>query len=104
MSPPVRGHRRRPPDVPLRLRAVLDAAEEVTVVGEAADGQQLLAVVDQTQPDVLTDLAARPDGATATRRCWTATPAWGARLTMHDDDQALLAAPRRSARVSAQGR
>jgi hypothetical protein len=31
-------------------RAVLDGAQEVTVAGEAADGQQLLVLVEQTRP------------------------------------------------------
>ena len=55
---------------PYGLRAVLDGAEEVTVVGEAADGQQLLTLVEQTRPDVvLTDLAMPGlDGAAATRQ------------------------------------
>ena len=68
MSPPVRvviadDH----PMFRYGLRAVLDAAEEVTVVGEATDGQQLLSVVDQTRPDVV---------LTATWPCpaWTAPP------------------------------
>ena len=108
MSPPVRvviadDH----PMFRYGLRAVLDAAEEVTVVGEATDGQQLLAVVDQTRPDVvLTDLAMPGlDGATATRRLLDRHPQLGVlALTMHDDDQALFGALRAGARVSAQGR
>jgi DNA-binding NarL/FixJ family response regulator len=83
------------------LRAVLDAAAEVTVVGEAADGQQLLAVVDQTRPDVvLTDLAMPGlDGATATQRLLDRHPQLGVlALTMHDDDQALFGALRAGAR------
>jgi DNA-binding NarL/FixJ family response regulator len=82
------------------LRAVLDAAEEVTVVGEATDGQQLLTVVDQTRPDVvLTDLAMPGlDGATATRRLLDRHPQLGVlALTMHDD-QALFGALRAGAR------
>ena len=97
MSPPVRvviadDH----PMFRYGLRAVLDAAEEVTVVGEATDGQQLLAVVDQTRPDVvLTDLAMPGlDGATATRRLLDRHPQLGVALTMHDDDQALFGALR----------
>jgi DNA-binding NarL/FixJ family response regulator len=83
------------------LRAVLDAAEEVTVVGEATDGQQLLSVVDQTRPDVvLTDLAMPGlDGAAATRRLLDRHPQLGVlALTMHDDDQALFGALRAGAR------
>jgi DNA-binding NarL/FixJ family response regulator len=83
------------------LRAVLDATEEVTVVGEATDGQQLLTVVDQTRPDVvLTDLAMPGlDGAAATRRLLERHPQLGVlALTMHDDDQALFGALRAGAR------
>ena len=102
MSPPVRvviadDH----PMFRYGLRAVLDAAEEVTVVGEAADGQQLLTVVDQTRPDVvLTDLTMPGlDGATATRRLLDRHPGLGVlALTMHDDDQALFGALRAGAR------
>ena len=101
MSPPVRlviadDH----PMFRYGLRAVLDAAEEVTVVGEATDGQQLLTVVDQTRPDVvLTDLAMPGlDGATATRRLLDRHPQLGVlALTMHDD-QALFGALRAGAR------
>jgi DNA-binding NarL/FixJ family response regulator len=58
------------------LRAVLDGAEEVTVVGEAADGQQLLTLVEQTHPDVvLTDLAMPGlDGAPPPANSSSATP------------------------------
>ncbi|MGA6227993.1 response regulator, partial [Streptomyces umbrinus] len=51
------------------LKAALAAGDEVEVVGEAARGDELLAVVDRTTPDVvLTDLAMPGlDGAAATR-------------------------------------
>lgn len=40
------------------LTATLAGNDEIEIVGEAADGEELLAVVEQTQPDVvLTDLA-----------------------------------------------
>jgi len=102
MSPPVRvviadDH----PMFRYGLRAVLDATQEVTVVGEATDGQQLLNVVDQTRPDVvLTDLAMPGlDGATATRQLLDRHPQLGVlALTMHDDDQALFGALRAGAR------
>jgi DNA-binding NarL/FixJ family response regulator len=71
------------------------------VVGEAADGQQLLAVVDQTRPDVVLTDPAMPglDGATATQRLLDRHPQLGVlALTMHDDDQALFGALRAGAR------
>jgi DNA-binding NarL/FixJ family response regulator len=83
------------------LRAVLDAADEVQVLGEAADGEQLLALVDRTGPDVvLTDLAMPElDGATATRRLRERHPDVGVlELTMHEDDEALFGALRAGAR------
>jgi DNA-binding NarL/FixJ family response regulator len=102
MSPPVRvvladDH----PMFRYGLRAVLEGAEEVTVVGEAADGQQLLALVDRTRPDVvLTDLAMPGlDGATATRRLLQRHPELGVLvLTMHEDDEMLFGALRAGAR------
>jgi DNA-binding NarL/FixJ family response regulator len=83
------------------LRAVLEGAEEVTVVGEAADGQQLLAMVEQTHPDVvLTDLAMPGlDGVTATRQLLQRHPHLGVLvLTMHEDDEMLFGALRAGAR------
>ena len=102
MSPPVRvvladDH----PMFRYGLRAVLEGAEEVTVVGEAADGQQLLALVEQTRPDVvLTDLAMPGlDGATATRQLLQRHPDLGVLvLTMHEDDEMLFGALRAGAR------
>ena len=47
------------------LRAVLEGAEEVTVVGEATDGEQLLRLVEQARPDVV---LTRPDHARPGRR------------------------------------
>jgi DNA-binding NarL/FixJ family response regulator len=83
------------------LRAVLDGAEEVTVVGEAADGEQLLTLVEQARPDVvLTDLAMPGlDGVTATRRLLQRHPELGVLvLTMHEDDEMLFSALRAGAR------
>lgn len=83
------------------LRAVLDAAEEVTVLGEAADGEQLLTLVDRARPDVvLTDLAMPGlDGTAATGRLLARHPKIGVLvLTMHDDDEAMFGALRAGAR------
>ena len=83
------------------LRAVLDDAQEIEVVGEAASGRTLLDVVASTHPDVvLTDLAMPDlDGATATRQLLARDPNLGILiLTMHDDDESVFAALRAGAR------
>jgi DNA-binding NarL/FixJ family response regulator len=83
------------------LRAVLATTDEVTVVGEAGDGQELLAVVDHERPDVvLTDLTMPGlDGVLATRRILDQFPGTGVLiLTMHEDDEAVFAALRAGAR------
>ena len=58
------------------FRALLDAEEDMTVVGEAGDGEDAVAVVRRTRPDVvLMDVRMpRTDGLTATGRL-TADPA-----------------------------
>jgi DNA-binding NarL/FixJ family response regulator len=83
------------------LRAVLDASSEVEVVGEAADGAELLALVGRCAPDVvLTDLSMPELSGTAaidelTRR----RPGLGVLvLTMHEDDGSLFGALRAGAR------
>jgi DNA-binding NarL/FixJ family response regulator len=52
------------------LRAILDAQEDIDVVGEAADGEEALAQVAKLQPDVVVmDIRMpRVDGIEATRR------------------------------------
>jgi DNA-binding NarL/FixJ family response regulator len=83
------------------LRAVLDDAPEIEVVGEAATGRTLLEAVASTHPDVvLTDLSMPDlDGATATRQLLARDPNLGILiLTMHDDDESVFAALRAGAR------
>ncbi len=83
------------------LRAVLDASPEVEVVGEAADGAELLVLVAQTGPDVvLTDLSMpKLSGTAAIDELTRRFPALGLLvLTMHDDDAALFGALRAGAR------
>jgi DNA-binding NarL/FixJ family response regulator len=83
------------------LRAVLSASAEVEVVGEAADGAELVSVVKHAKPDVvLTDLAMPGlDGATAARQILDQFPDIGVLvLTMHEDDEALFGALRAGAR------
>ncbi|MFD7711217.1 response regulator [Streptomyces sp. NPDC059786] len=83
------------------LVAALGTGGEVEVVGEAASGDELLAVADRTSPDVvLTDLTMPGlDGAGATRALLARHPGLGVLVvTMHEDDQALFAALRAGAR------
>jgi DNA-binding NarL/FixJ family response regulator len=83
------------------LRAVLDASPEVEVVGEASDGAELLAVVQQCAPDVvLTDLSMpRLSGAAAIDELSRRHPQLGVLvLTMHEDDASLFGALRAGAR------
>jgi DNA-binding NarL/FixJ family response regulator len=83
------------------VAAVLASAPEIDLVGEAADGDELLALVDREAPDVvLTDLAMPGmDGAAACRRLATSHPDLGVLiLTMHADDDSILAAMRAGAR------
>ena len=83
------------------LRAVLDASPGVEVVGEASDGAELLAVVQQCTPDVvLTDLSMpRLSGAAAIDELSRRHPQLGVLvLTMHEDDASLFGALRAGAR------
>lgn len=79
------------------LRAVLDASPELEVIGEAANGEELLALLETTSPDVvLTDLAMPGlDGASAAREIAARYPHVRVLvLTMHEDSDALFAALR----------
>ncbi|MGR7025937.1 response regulator [Geodermatophilus sp. URMC 62] len=83
------------------LRAVLDASPEVEVVGEAADGAELLAVVARCTPDVvLTDLSMpQLSGTAAIDELSRRRPGLGVLvLTMHEDDASLFGALRAGAR------
>jgi len=75
------------------LKAVLQGASDITVVGEGESGRDALALVERYDPDVVVmDLSMAPmDGAEATKRLH----AMGARarvliLTMHAPDQVLV--------------
>jgi DNA-binding NarL/FixJ family response regulator len=83
------------------LKAAIAGSTEVEVVGEAADGQQLLTVTDAAQPDVvLTDLAMPElDGAAATTAIHARHPHIAVLvLTMREDNEALFGALRAGAR------
>ncbi len=83
------------------LTAVLADVAGIDVVGEAGDGQELQAVVATTRPDVvLTDLAMPVmDGPTAIARLRVTHPDVAVLvLTMHEDDDSVLAALRAGAR------
>jgi DNA-binding NarL/FixJ family response regulator len=83
------------------LRAVLDASPEVEVVGEAADGAELLAAVARYAPDVvLTDLSMpRMSGTAAIDELSRRHPRMGILvLTMHEDDASLFGALQAGAR------
>lgn len=82
------------------LRAALTAAEDVDVVGECADGDALLAMVDALLPDVvLTDVhMPAGDGITATEQLVVRHPGIPVLvLTMHAEDEVILAALRAGA-------
>lgn len=83
------------------LRAVLEQAEGIEVIGEAADGEALVALVAELDPDVvLTDLAmSDADGVTAIRVLHRASPDLPViAVTMHADDTLVRAALRAGAR------
>jgi DNA-binding NarL/FixJ family response regulator len=79
--------------VRLGLRALLGAEPDVTIVGEASNGRDAVALDERLTPDVVVmDLSmAEMDGAAATREITRRRP--GARvvvLTMHDEEEYLI--------------
>lgn len=83
------------------LRALLKFVPDVTVVGEAADGEAAVAEADRLQPDlILMDLhMPGRGGLAATEAIVRASPHIGVlMLTMVEDDEALFAAMRVGAR------
>ena len=83
------------------LRTALEGADELEIVGEAADGAELGRIVEETRPDVvLTDLAMPGvDGMSAIQTLVERHPGIGVLvLTMHADDEAVFGALRAGAR------
>ncbi len=77
------------------LRAMLESETDITVVGEAADGQGALAEAEALQPDVVLMDLKMPgmNGLEATRRILHTSPHIRVlMLTMADDDESVFAA------------
>jgi DNA-binding NarL/FixJ family response regulator len=88
------------PMVRYGIAAVLADCPEVAVVGEAADGHELLALVEAQQPDVVVTDLAMPglSGVEAVTRLRAEHPNVATLvLTMHVDDESLFAAMRAGA-------
>jgi DNA-binding NarL/FixJ family response regulator len=89
------------PMVRYGIAAVLASVDRVELVGEASDGEELLAVVRRLRPDVvLTDLSMpRRSGIEAIRALAASDPDLPVLvLTMHADDDSVLEALRAGAR------
>ena len=83
------------------LRALLAAAADVAVVGEAATGGEAAALVERLQPDVVLMDIQMPglNGIEATRRITAVSPHVGViMVTMFEDDDSVFAAMRAGAR------
>ena len=83
------------------VRALLNAAPDTEVVGEAADGDEAITLAAEHRPDIiLMDLQMpRTNGVEATRRVLLENPGIGVIvLTMFDDDDSVFTAMRAGAR------
>ncbi|MFC5137093.1 response regulator [Actinomycetospora rhizophila] len=83
------------------LAALLESVEGVEVVGQAATGREAVREAQLLAPDVVLMDVQMPDldGVEASRRIATASPGVAVLvLTMHDDDETVVAALRAGAR------
>jgi DNA-binding NarL/FixJ family response regulator len=83
------------------LRTLLSSVAHLTIVGEAADGQEAIAHAADLQPDIILMDLHMPglNGVEATRRIVQASPHVGiVVLTMLEDDASVFAALRAGAR------
>jgi DNA-binding NarL/FixJ family response regulator len=83
------------------VRAILDAQEDVEIVGEAANGTQAVALAAAQLPDVILMDVQMPElnGIAATEKILDANPHIGVIvLTMLEDDDSVFAAMRAGAR------
>lgn len=75
------------------LKAVLGAAKDISVIGEAANGREAVAMVGRLTPDVVVMDLSMPelDGTAATKEILAAHPAIRVLvLTMHTEEEYLL--------------
>lgn len=83
------------------VRAFLENAPDITVVGEAGNGEEVIAKAGELQPHVILMDLKMPgtNGIESTRRIHETHPAIGVLvLTMFDDDDSVFAAMRAGAR------
>ena len=83
------------------LASVLDAADQITVVGMASSGEEAIALAAELQPDVIVMDLQMPgtNGVEATRSIVRTSPHIGVlMLTMYGDDESVFAAMRAGAR------
>jgi DNA-binding NarL/FixJ family response regulator len=83
------------------LRGLLESVTGIEVVGEAAEGEEAIALTEHLQPDVILMDIHMPgaNGIEATRRILHMSPSIGVLiLTMYEDDDSVFAAMRAGAR------